>query len=520
MEDKPNIVIFMMDQLGAKWLEAGITGAFDMPNFRRLMSSGTYFNCAITNNPVCMPARSTIATGLSCRAHGVTENGIELDPAIPTFMQILRQNGYRTGNFGKLHYKTHYNGPYHDYKPYGFDEVFEVAASRTGQWLDWVEEKHPEHYEKALSLVWPMKRPEGNKNYGAGKIDLASRVQKAREENPKEHPVFNGKAVTSVFISPLKEELTPTSWITAHGTEFIKACGTRPFLAHLSYVLPHDPFQPPGRFLGNVRPEMIPPPVPDSWKNEKNYPRHFDFRGTTQGIPDYWRTYREYYFACISFLDEQLGKVYAALEESGVLANTYILLLSDHGELLYDHGFVSKHNRHYDACIRVPLAISGPGLNKGAVRGEPVQLEDIMPTVLEMAACQPPAPKTLPSYGVCEEYPSMLAGDSLVPLCRGEVSPNQREYAYAESFSYWRNVKPEHWCFTVRSQNYRYTYYPQGGGEQLFDLNADRDETKNLADEISYREIRQELRDVLLEKLIMQDSPKNQCKRLFYHEHP
>ncbi|MCL2833775.1 MAG: sulfatase-like hydrolase/transferase [Treponema sp.] len=521
MNKKPNIVIFMMDQLAAKWIEAGIAGAYEMPNFKRLMSSGTYFSSAITNNPVCMPARATIATGLSCRAHGVTENGVELDPAIPTFMQILQQNGYRTGNFGKLHFKTHYNGPYHDYKPYGFDEVFEVADLRAGQWLDWVEEKYPDYYEKALSIVWPMKTSAGMRNYGPGKIDLVSRVQNACRDNPKEYPIFNGKAVTSVFVSPLKEELTPTAWITMHGTEFIKQnANKQPFFAQLSYVLPHDPFQPPKNYLAKVHPEKILPPVPDSWKNEKDHPGHFDFEGTYQGIPDFWRVYREYYFACISFLDSQLGKVFDVLEQTGVLENTYIILLADHGELLYDHGFVSKHNRHYDACIRVPLIISGPELKSGAIRNEIVQLEDIMPTVLEMASCPPPMPKTLPSYRVAEDYPPMLAGNSLIPLCRGQTLPNQREYAYVESFNYWKNVRPEHWCFTVRNQNYRYTYYPQGGGEQLFDLMIDRDETKNLSGEEAYRDVKRGLRDVLLEKLIMQDSPKNQTRHLFYHEHP
>ena len=518
MHTKPNIVFFMMDQLAAKWLEAGAAGACDMPHFKRLFDSGTVFDCAISNNPVCMPARATIATGLSCRAHGVTENGIELNPKIPTFMQILQNNGYKTANFGKLHYKTHYNGPYHDYTVYGFDEVYEVADLRAGAWLDWIEDQHPEYYRKALSIVSLAKTPAGMRKYGAKGVDLAALAEKAVAENPRNHPVHNGKPVTSVFTSPLPEELTPTAWITANGLDFIKRHAAQPFFAHFSYILPHDPFQPPETYLKNVHPDNIPLPVPDSWKKQ-SYPKHFDFEGIYRGIPDHWQVYREYYFACLSFLDAQLGKIYASLEENGIADNTYIILLSDHGELLCDHGFVSKHNRHYDACIRVPLVISGPGIKRQKI-SVPVQFEDIMPTILEMASCPPPAPRTLPSYGVCEEYPSMLAGYSLLPFCTGNACTIPRQYAYTESFSYWKNVRPEHWCFTVRDTKYRYTYYPQGGGEQLFDLCADRDETNNRAHDQSYAAIKQTLKDVLLEKLVMQDSPKNQLHRLFYHEHP
>jgi arylsulfatase A-like enzyme len=517
---KKNIVIFMMDQLSAKWLEAGREGACRMPNFNRLMDNGTTFDCTVTNNPVCMPARSTIATGLSCRAHGVTENGIELDPNIPTFMQILQTSGWRTGNFGKLHYKAHFNGPYHDYKPYGFDEVYEVADMRAGDWLDWVEENYPEYYEKALSIVWPIKACAGLEKYGKKGVDLIQLVAKAQKENPRINPVFEGKPVYSVFKAPLPEEVTPTGWITRNGLDFIKKnAGKQPFLAHMSYILPHDPFSPPENYLGEVNPDKIPHPVPDTWKQEE-YPKHFDFDRTYQGIAGYWKIYREYYFACITFLDTQLGRIFQTLEDSGELDNTYIILLADHGELLYDHGFVSKHNRHYDACIRVPLIISGPGLQKGVHCNKPVQLEDIMPTILELTKCDAPKPRILPGYIVSEEYPPMFSGKSLVPFCKGEYTGKWREYAYAESFSYWRNVQPVHWAFTLRNERYRYTFYPCGGGEQLFDLFADKDETKNVVKRKEYANIRINMRDELLERVILQDSPKSQVKRLFYHEHP
>ncbi len=103
LDARPNFVFFMVDQLSAKWLEAASAGVCPTPNLDRLRRRGVTFTNAISNNPVCMPTRSTMATGLTTRGHGVLENGYQLDPALPTFMQALQQAGWRMGAFGKVH---------------------------------------------------------------------------------------------------------------------------------------------------------------------------------------------------------------------------------------------------------------------------------------------------------------------------------------------------------------------------------------------------------------------------------
>ena len=99
---KPNIIFFMVDQMGAKWLEAAMDGICDLPNLKRLKDMGVTFNHAYSNNPVCCPARATIATGLSSTAHGLISNGYRLNPEIPTFMRTLQSAGWATGAFGKI----------------------------------------------------------------------------------------------------------------------------------------------------------------------------------------------------------------------------------------------------------------------------------------------------------------------------------------------------------------------------------------------------------------------------------
>ena len=198
--------------------------------------------------------------------------------------------------------------------------------------------------------------------------------------------------------------------------------------------------------------------------------------------------------------------------------NTYLIFLSDHGELLYDHGLTSKEEKHYDACIRVPLIIAGPDLKGGITRSEMVQLEDICPTVLAMAGQEMPAmPKIGPYLNVPAEAIARLPGRSLLPLCRGETGETGeidetdntwREAAYCESYNRIDANHPGQWARTIRSQGWRYTFYPDGHGEQLFDLQHDPDEQHNLVADPAHAQTRQALRDQLLELIVLQDYPK------------
>lgn len=173
-----------------------------------------------------------------------------------------------------------------------------------------------------------------------------------------------------------------------------------------------------------------------------------------------------------------------------------------------DHGFRDKEERHYDACIRVPLIIAGPGLQAGEVRHEIVQLEDICPTVLDMAGLRlPPLPKMGPFMPLEAEAIPVLPGRSLLPLCRGERVEGWRQAAYCESYNGLRSVDPGDWARTIRTHNYRYTFYANGNGDQMFDLRLDPDEQHNVVADPAYASLRRELRDQLLEMIVLQDYP-------------
>ena len=497
---RPNIVFLMVDQLSMKWLEGPCRQVVPTPNIDRLREAGVTFANAFTSNPLCCPARATLATGLTTRQHGVLQNGYELNPAIPTFMRLLQMTGWRTGAFGKVHLRSHYHGVHPDYTDYGYHVVRNTEDPRTGEWIDWVRAEHPEHFEAALSCAWSTEVPE-LRHYGPEGEDLRARLIEARKRfKASERPHGN-------FTLPYPEEVSQTAWITAHAVDFIRGtpAGT-PLHAHVSYVQPHSPFCPPAEFMGLVRDEDIPRPIEPEWADDPRQPACFGVsEGVHREIPADWREYRRFYFADVAHLDAQLGKVIDALKQAGRWENTYLFFLSDHGELLLDHGFTGKGERHYDASVRVPLIVAGPGVKAGLACDAFVQLEDIVPTLLEITNLPTP---TLPVGGVFQKVgPPALPGRSLMAFCRGEPVEDWRDAVYIESYNNLRTNNPQEWARTVRSRHWRYTYYPAQGGEQLFCLAEDPDETRNLAFEPAFAEVRSGLRDCLLEAIILQDLP-------------
>ena len=521
-DPRPNIVFVIPDQLSAKWLEQPCRSACRTPGLDRLQRDGVTFSRFISSNPVCCPTRATMATGLTTRGHGLLQNGYRLDESVPTFMRQLRDAGWRTGAFGKIHLHPHYESLHPDYSVYGWDVVRNTEDPRAGYWRDWVEREHPRHFEQALATVWATGIPE-LRSYGPEGRDLSERIRAIRASFPwatEEHP----GGTHAMYTLPFPEEVSQTRWTADNAIRFIaETPADQPLYAHISFVQPHLPSCPPARTMGLVNPDRLPSPIPPHWPDDPTAPACLArTEGATAQIPEDWRLRRWYYMADVAHIDEQLGRIVRALEESGRWPNTYLIFMSDHGEMLLDHGFVGKAERHYDGCIRVPLTVAGPGLEPGTEHLELIQPEDLFPTVLEMAGLPLPRPavgaevqsmQDLSSshgiYGRGAEVAELrdFPGSSLIPLCRGESPPGWREWAYTESYNNIDSFSPTHWARTVRDAHWRYTYYPAGGGEQLFDLENDPDEAINLAADPGHAATRNRLRDMLLESVVMQDHP-------------
>lgn len=492
------ILLVVVDQLAASWLEAALDGVVALPNLAALRDEGATFTRAFTNNPVCSPARATIATGLHSANHGVTECGYELDPAVPTFMQALQADGWRTGAFGKLHLVPQIATTAPDYTPYGFDVTHITEDSRVGEWLDWVREEHPQHYRAALATVWMTMIP-GLDEYGAERTDLLAEIRRAKAA----YPFTDDEA----YELPFPAEVSQSAWITDRAREFIEATPTdRDLFAQVSYVQPHNPFTPPAEYVPAVEDHRIPEPLAAEWACDPiPYYRQERYASPSYETAD-WKHQRRLYFADLAHLDNELGRLRGCLEQQGRAENALIVFTSDHGELLHDHGLLGKWERHYDACIRVPLLLSGPGVAPGH-HDRLVDHTDIAPTIYEWSGLRPAA---LPRWP--EEAPQVptLPGSSLLDPARAP----ERDCVYVQSNNNHWEPSPRSWARTIRTGRYRYTRHLGGGGEQLFDLAGDPQEQVNLVSDPEAAPVLADLRDRLME-LVSREGYPNSPRRLF-----
>jgi choline-sulfatase len=480
-------------------METAHSGVVDLPELRQLAAEGVEFRRAFTENPVCTPARANIATGLSSSANGVGECGYRLDPEVPTFMRGLQEQGWGTGAFGKLHLLPQLESVAPDYRVYGFDVVHNTEDTRAGAWLDWVREFHGEWYDAARATVWMTMVPE-LEDYGADHEDLRAQVLDSQSRYPQ--------TTEFAYELPLPAELSQTAWITDRACDYLHTAGDRDVFLHVSYVQPHNPFSPPAGFIERVNLSAIPEPIAAEWlKAPIPYFEQERYQRFSYEEHD-WKRERQFYFADLAHLDQEIGRLRQALEDTGRLDDCLFIFTSDHGELLHDHGLLGKWERHYDPCIRVPLIISAPGVNP-SVRQELVKHTDITATIYDWARVDPPLlPVGSPSATTAVP---MLHGRSLLPLLQasGVAADPWRDEILIQSNNSHTTVSPTSWARTLRTERYRYTHFFGDGGEQLFDLSADPDEQVSLAQVPEYRETVDRLRARLLEAAVRDAYPNS-----------
>lgn len=455
-----NVVMIEADQLSAKWLGCYGNPAAHTPNLDRLAARGCRFERCFVNQPVCMASRASTMTGRGPQHHGVYYNGWELGTELPTYALVLRAGGVQTLGIGKFHLECHGRSPCNDVGKYGFERAEVTEDIRAGDWLDWVEHAHPAHYERALATVWEMPHLA---RYGPSGRDLNAAIRAARQR----HPPQTRALLTWPSIVP--EEACQTRWIADRAIAFLaERDRSRPFFLKASFVDPHDPYDPPERFLEQIDPARIQAPVGSADEGLQAVLARFaqvPFLKRFEGVgADEWRTIRRHYFASIAFVDEQVGRLLAQLEAEGLAGETVVVFTADHGDCMGDHGFPVKGAWHFDACIRVPLIAAGPGVAPGRVEGQVVTNLDLFPTIAALA-------------GVAHAVP--LEGTSLAPLLAGGSRLARPDAALIESYSSYADMDHRLRAWTVATPAARYTRFGDGAG-MLFDLAEDPQERVNL----------------------------------------
>jgi arylsulfatase len=417
---QPNILLVVTDQQRGDCL--GIEGhpVLQTPYLDQVGAEGIHFTRAYTECPVCIPARRSLMTGQRPASHGVLMNyDTRLDG--PTLPGELSKTGYQTHLAGKLHL-----WPYR--KLYGF---------MSADWSD-----GPHHCD--------------------GDDDYARFLR--REGVTAPHAAMAGGQNINGWVSRpwhLDERLHFTNWCADEALEFLERRDhSMPFFLKVSFLHPHQPCSPPRDYWERYMDMDLPEPYVGDWAKVFDGPqRGLEVASWRTALePQVMKQYRAGYYGSINHIDDQVGRILNRLP-----GDTIVVFTSDHGEMLGDHQWIRKRNA-FEPSARIPLLMRFPasmGLPPRQVRNEPVQLMDIMPTLLETAGA--PVPET-------------VDGNSLLPLLRGTSS--WREYVHGE-------------CAAVPSLNSgmqyvtdgkrKYIWYPGPGTEQFFDLEHDPREMHDLA---------------------------------------
>lgn len=350
-EDDPNVLVIITDEHNFRTLGCyretlsteqaemwGPGSIVETPNFDRLAKDGILCTRAYATAPVCSPCRAAMITGMYPQNTGVPTNNAELRDDVPTLAKIMAKQGYRTSFVGKWHLGG--NG-----KPEWAPKIDGGFRNKTymfnrGHWKKFAQTK------------------------------TGARVD-----------AFDKSGSPSYGVSDADEESFSTDFLTDRAIESMAEAGDQPFLTVVSYPDPHGPNTvraPYDRMYDHLR--FLPPrtygrddvATPKWLGNGKN---HAVFRGAQMSQ----------YFGMVKCIDDNLGRIFAALEKSGKLDSTIIMMTSDHGDLCYEHDRLNKGNP-YEGSARVPMLIRFPGrIAAGQTYRQPIGTVDVTPTLLGLA---------------------------------------------------------------------------------------------------------------------------------------
>ena len=441
---RPNVLFIHTDQQRWDTIRAAGFDTMITPNLDRLAARGVLFENAFTNNPVCMPSRQSMLSGQYPSAIGTTCNGIEMPEDVETIHTLLKPHGYHTACLGKLHFLNHSNRDYTKPHPsYGFDTL--VNSDEPGCYEDayiaWVRRKDPSQVENCRCSTPPAWK--------------GTPVVK-QPRNTHEPYLFEGP-----------EHLTHSAFVAEITCDYIREHADGPFFAFAGFYAPHCPLNPPKRFVDMYDPAALPLPVMNDGEN------------TPKLSDDDWRKVRQYYYALITHVDDQVGRILATLDDCGLTDDTLVIFTSDHGEHLGDHGLIQKGSPGFDSCVHVPLIVSWPGtLPAGRTQDELIELVDLAPTIFDCA-------------GV--EKPDFFQGRSFRPLLDGG-DYEERTSVFIEEKTPFR-----HSWKVVRTRAFKYCV--SGAGEELlFDLWRDPHELTNVARSCEYQPALDDMRTELLKR--------------------
>lgn len=424
MQNRPNVLVLFTDQQRADTIGALGNPVIRTPNIDRLVEGGVSFSRAYTASPVCVSARCSTIYGQYPMHTGCYDNAPMPTGSRTSYMGALTAAGYRTHGIGKCHFMPDRNA----LRGFQTRERQEEMLSDPGddEYLCWLRSNGFDH----------LTDPHG------------VRGEMYYVPQPAQMPASHH----------------PTQWIGDRAVDFIASPdrSNEPWYLYASFIHPHPPFAPPAPWHKLYRAPLMPlpkvPPDNDALLLHINRIQN-RYKYRDQGIDrNLMRNIRAYYYACVSFIDYQVGRILDALESTGQLENTLIIYTSDHGEYLGDYESFGKRGMH-DSAARIPLICHMPGrFDGGRVVDEPASLVDVAPTVLGATGAE------------IDDHP--LDGVDLLSVSEGRTD---RPGVHSQF------QRGENAVYMLAAKRWKYIYSAPDDRELLFDAVEDPLETRSKA---------------------------------------
>jgi len=463
MTQKQNIIIIMADQLAAQALSLYGNPVCKTPNIDRLARQGVTFERNYSNNPLCVPSRASMLSGRLSPDIRVYDNANELASSVPTMAHYMSALGYETFLSGKMHFI----GPD---QLHGFDERLTTDVYPANfQWIaDW----------------------------GAGAAFVPSGT------------ALNGVVEAGPCIRTMQEDYDDEVEYQARRKlyDLARRDEQKPFFGIVSFTTPHTPFNVSQKYWDLYDHDTIGQPTVGAipfadldYFSKALFFAHGRHRHTVTNA-DIANT-RHAYFAMISYLDEKVGRLLDQLDEIGFAANTTIMFVSDHGEMLGERGMWFKQC-FWEWSARVPLIVAMPGVEQGTRVSETTSLVDLLPTIIDIGG-------GLDNRDMIER----LDGNSLVPLLQGN-SDKWIDTAIADYLA----IGPCVPCRMVQKGQFKYMM-TRGHPDLMFDLDNDPNELADLGSDPEYSPVLAELKAIAMRdydsKLLTKQVIASQQERLF-----
>ncbi|MDD7972163.1 sulfatase [Roseinatronobacter alkalisoli] len=513
MSDRPDFLVIMTDQHRWDWLGCNGHSVLRTPHIDSLAQGGTSFGQYFVASPVCMPNRASFMTGRYPSVHGLRYNGCHLPLTANTFVDVLRAAGYQTASVGKSHLQ-----PMIDKTVAPKGKTGSIAEAWKTDFTAYGHEQ-PSRYSGTENYDLPLPY------YGFDHIDMVTRHgteasghyrQWLRRNYPNaaENPLRqlpHNYTCPQALRTDIPEDAYPTAYIRDSAVRHLQANADNedPLFTFVSFPDPHHPFNPPGRYWDMYNPDQfalgprfadhVAPPPPlmalyeDFVAGRAPDARTFAFMAREQHL----REAMALTAGMIAMIDDAVGAILSALEESGRRDRTVVIFTSDHGDYLGDSDLLLKGPWMRDSINRVPLIWNDPDLSQLVARNDALaSTVDIAPSILARAGLLPYAGMQGRSFLAELQGDRSLARASLLI----EYNDANMRFGYSAPARI-RSLVTDDWALRVP------------GGEswgELYDRRRDPDQVKNLWDAPDHAETRRKCTAQLLDHLIaqMDESPR------------